>query len=222
MDWATTQGVSLAEPCPPPQPRLLLHPHLVEWVSALSETLAFLVSARTLDRWDLSATRRASVPAGADLCADVFGLTRNYLRTDDKSKFLDPMNKVWSQITDLIVLGRTGTDGTVIAVRMKCRVAGDNWPQRWWQLLSNHSHFASDEDDWWHQWQCRRWWWPPWQWRRWWCWYTLHAGSRALWWLTPVQWSSGELSASVIFGGWGWRFGWFVDMVVLEFSTLYI
>ena len=32
-------------------------------------------------------------------------------------------------MTDLIVLGRTGTDGTVIAVRMKCRVAGDNWHQ---------------------------------------------------------------------------------------------
>ena len=60
----------------------------------LSETLACLVSARTLDRWDLSAIRRASVPAGADLCADVFGLTRNDLKTDDKSKCLDAMNEV--------------------------------------------------------------------------------------------------------------------------------
>ena len=32
-------------------------------------------------------------------------------------------------MTDLIVLGRTGTDGTVIGARMKCRVAGDNCHQ---------------------------------------------------------------------------------------------
>ena len=32
-------------------------------------------------------------------------------------------------MTDLIVLGRTGTDGTVTGVRMKCRVAGDDYHQ---------------------------------------------------------------------------------------------
>ena len=57
-------------------------------MSALSETPACLVSAQRLDPWDLSATRRASVPAGDDCL-------RPDLRTDDKSKWLDTLDIVW-------------------------------------------------------------------------------------------------------------------------------